>query len=65
MAILSNYTPNCLVKTWVECDIKDLGTFDDGMTAEVFAQKFAKSRKSGPGGYLPRHHAQQRHLQRH
>lgn len=45
MAILSNYTPECLVKTWVECDINDLGTFDDGMTAEEFAHKFAKAVK--------------------
>lgn len=45
MAILSNYTPQCLVKTWVECDINDLGTFEDGMTAQVFADKFAKAVK--------------------
>ena len=40
MSILSNYTPNCLVRTWVECDIADLGNFDDGITAELFAKKF-------------------------
>lgn len=41
MCILSNYTPDCTVKTWVECPIEDLGNFPDGMTAEEFAEKFA------------------------
>jgi hydroxymethylglutaryl-CoA reductase len=45
MSILSNFTPQCVVKTWVECPIPDLGTFDDGLTAEEFAQKFAKAVK--------------------
>lgn len=45
MSILSNFTPQCLVKTWVECDIEDLGPFEDGMTAEEFAHKFAKAVK--------------------
>ena len=45
MSILSNFTPQCLVKTWVECPIRDLGTFDDGLTADEFAQKFAKAVK--------------------
>lgn len=45
MAILSNYTPRCLVKTWVECDIQDLGQVEEGMTPEVFAEKFAKAVK--------------------
>lgn len=39
MSILSNYTPECLVKAWVECDVKDLGTFD-AMDANQFAKKF-------------------------
>lgn len=43
MAILSNYTPDCLVRTWVECPIEDLGSFPDGMTAQTFAKKFDKA----------------------
>ena len=45
MSILSNFTPQCVVKTWVECDIQDLGTFEEGMSAEEFAHKFAKAVK--------------------
>ncbi len=42
MSILSNYTPQCVVRASVSCDISDLGTFDQGtMTAEHFAEKFA------------------------
>lgn len=40
MSILSNYTPNCLVKVWVECDYKDLDGIYKDMTGEQFAQKF-------------------------
>ena len=40
MAILSNYTPDCLVKTWVECDLDELDTLDDQLTGEQFARKF-------------------------
>ncbi|RLD90974.1 MAG: hydroxymethylglutaryl-CoA reductase [Bacteroidetes bacterium] len=40
MAILSNYTPGCLVKTWVECDISELNSLDDQLTGEQFAEKF-------------------------
>jgi len=43
MSILSNYTPECLVKCWVECPIEELGTFEDGMTAQEFAWKFSKA----------------------
>jgi hydroxymethylglutaryl-CoA reductase len=43
MSILSNYTPDCLVKCWVECPIDELGTFEDGSTAEEFAYKFSKA----------------------
>jgi hydroxymethylglutaryl-CoA reductase len=42
MAILSNYTPECLVKAWVECPIADLGYFED-MPPEMFAYKFSKA----------------------
>jgi hydroxymethylglutaryl-CoA reductase len=45
MAILSNYTPDCLVRTSVECPIDKLGKFPDGMDAQTFAQKFHKAIK--------------------
>ncbi len=40
MSILSNYTPECVVKAWVECPIADLGTFNDETDAKTFANKF-------------------------
>ena len=40
MSILSNYTPDCLVKTWVECELKDLDSLDESLTGEEFASKF-------------------------
>lgn len=43
MSILSNYTPDCLVKCWVECPVAELGTFEDGSTAEEFVWKFSKA----------------------
>ena len=43
MSILSNYTPECLVEAWVECDIKDLEGIDPDITAEEFAWKFEKA----------------------
>ena len=43
MAILSNYTPECLVRAKVECPIEDLGQFSDGMDAQSFAEKFCKA----------------------
>ncbi|WP_372652075.1 hydroxymethylglutaryl-CoA reductase, degradative [Halobacteriovorax sp.] len=43
MCILSNYTPNCLVKAWVECDIEDLEDRGLGMTAKEFAHKFSRA----------------------
>ncbi len=44
MAILSNYTPECLVRASVECPVEALGTFDEGrMSAETFAEKFVKA----------------------
>ncbi len=46
MSILSNYTPRCLVKVWVECPIEKLGTFADGtMDAQTFAARFARGVK--------------------
>jgi hydroxymethylglutaryl-CoA reductase len=40
MSILSNYTPNCLVKAWVECDITDFDGIYKSMTGEQFVKKF-------------------------
>ena len=41
MSILSNYTPECMVRAWVECPVEQLGKFPNGMSAEDFARKFA------------------------
>jgi hydroxymethylglutaryl-CoA reductase len=43
MAILSNYTPECLVKTWVECDIEEFAGIDRNMSALEFAEKFERA----------------------
>jgi hydroxymethylglutaryl-CoA reductase len=43
MAILSNYTPNCIVRASVECPIEDLGNFPSGLTANEFAAKFHRA----------------------
>jgi hydroxymethylglutaryl-CoA reductase len=43
MSILSNYTPNCLIKTWVECELDQLDGIDDELTGEEFAWKFEKA----------------------
>lgn len=40
MSILSNYTPECLVRAWVECPIEDLGNFLNDIDAASFANKF-------------------------
>jgi len=45
MSILSNYTPNCLVRAWVECPIS---SFEDlarvqGMDAVTLAHRFARA----------------------
>lgn len=39
MAILSNYTPDCLVHAWVECPVEQLTGIPD-LTPEQFAKKF-------------------------
>jgi hydroxymethylglutaryl-CoA reductase len=39
MSILSNYTPECLVRAEVSCPIADLGTFGN-LSDEEFAEKF-------------------------
>ncbi|MCB9032372.1 MAG: hydroxymethylglutaryl-CoA reductase, degradative [Chitinophagales bacterium] len=38
MSIVSNYTPNCLARAWVECKVEDLGS-QAGLSAEEFAEK--------------------------
>lgn len=43
MSILSNFTPDCLVKAWVECPVEDLGEFKGGMSAEAFARRFCQA----------------------
>ncbi|MCB0549591.1 MAG: hydroxymethylglutaryl-CoA reductase [Phaeodactylibacter sp.] len=43
MAILSNYTPECIVRAWVECPVEALGSGCDGMSPEDFADKFSKA----------------------
>jgi hydroxymethylglutaryl-CoA reductase len=43
MSILSNYTPECLVETWVECPVSDLKGIDDGTEPEEFVSKFARA----------------------
>jgi hydroxymethylglutaryl-CoA reductase len=45
MSILSNYTPDCLVECWVECDIAELDNIEPGMSGEEFAEKFSKASK--------------------
>ena len=43
MCILSNYTPECLVKVWVECDVKQLDGVDEKLDGKAFAEKFKKA----------------------
>ncbi len=38
MSIVSNYTPQCVARAWVECKVEDLGTVG-GVPAEEFAEK--------------------------
>jgi hydroxymethylglutaryl-CoA reductase len=42
MSILSNYTPECMVRAWVTCNIPALGEVE-GFAPEVFAQRFQKA----------------------
>ncbi len=44
MCILSNYTPECLVRAEVSCKISELGTFENGtVSAEEFAANFQRA----------------------
>ncbi len=40
MSILSNFTPQCTVKAWVQCPIEALGNFPNKLKAQDFAKKF-------------------------
>lgn len=40
MSILSNYTPECRVRAWVECNVNDLDGVHQGLTGKEYAQKF-------------------------
>jgi hydroxymethylglutaryl-CoA reductase len=39
MSIVSNYTPNCIVRATVSCKVEELGNFGS-ITAQEFAEKF-------------------------
>lgn len=43
MAILSNYTPECRVRSYVECEISDLNDASLEMDGAQFAEKFARA----------------------
>lgn len=43
MSILSNYTPECLVETWVECPLSELKGIDDDTEPKEFVNKFVKA----------------------
>ncbi|GAB4333932.1 MAG: hydroxymethylglutaryl-CoA reductase, degradative [Bacteroidales bacterium] len=43
MSILSNYTPECLIRTWVTCPVEELNELDDELSGEQFAWKFQKA----------------------
>jgi len=43
MSILSNYTPDCLVHSYVECEISDYKDFDETTAADDFVYKFEKA----------------------
>lgn len=43
MAILSNYTPNCLVRAEVRCPVENLAGVAPNMSALTFAERFARA----------------------
>ena len=43
MSILSNYTPECLVRAYVKCPIEELGSFPNDMQADEFADRFYRA----------------------
>lgn len=43
MTILSNNTPDCRVKVWVECPVEQLGGIDEHLSGAEYAKKFKKA----------------------
>ncbi len=43
MTILSNNTPDCRVRVWVECPVKELDGIDEHLTGAKYAKKFKKA----------------------
>jgi len=43
MTILSNNTPDCRVKVWVECPVEQLDGIDDHLSGAEYAKKFKKA----------------------
>ena len=43
MAILSNYTPECKVRCWVECPVERLEGWNKSLSYNAFASKFKQS----------------------
>ena len=43
MTILSNNTPDCRVKVWVECPTEELGGIDEHLSGPEYALKFKKA----------------------
>ena len=43
MTILSNNTPDCRVKVWVECPVSQLDGIDETLSGEEYAKKFKKA----------------------
>lgn len=43
MCILSNYTPECKVKVWVECPTNELNGVHEHLDGKAFAEKFKKA----------------------
>lgn len=45
MAILSNYTPDCMIRASVSCKVEELGKFAGGIDCHEFAEKFSTAVK--------------------
>lgn len=43
MSILTNYTPECRVRAWVDCPIEQLSGIDEKMSGGEFAHKFEQA----------------------
>jgi len=43
MSILSNYTPDCIVKAWVECPVTDLKSEKEDYDPKEFSDKFSRA----------------------